>query len=81
MTNILPNLKTVIEFMPRYLRSSHEAAGNAGFYPHNGSCRVAVTGTWAGEIDPVWSEVVTGADPSKYPEVADDDWNDILCGE
>lgn len=30
----------VVETMPKGLRSSHEAAGNRGSYPHNGAARV-----------------------------------------
>jgi hypothetical protein len=29
----------VVETMPEHLRASHEAAGNAGHYPHNGAVR------------------------------------------
>jgi hypothetical protein len=32
-----------IEWMPPYLRSSHEAAGNRGVWPHNGAQRLRVT--------------------------------------
>lgn len=32
-----------VEWMPEHLRSSHEAAGNAGAWPHNGSVRLRVT--------------------------------------
>lgn len=29
----------VVEVMPCHLRASHAAAGNAGWYPHNGADR------------------------------------------
>ena len=32
----------VIEWMPEYLRASHEAAGNDGSYPDNGALRLRV---------------------------------------
>lgn len=32
----------VVEYMPEYLRASHQAAGNAGLYPANGAVRVRV---------------------------------------
>lgn len=64
----------LIETMPRYLRASHEAAGNAGCYPHNGAVR-AVTTTVAADAlvagDP-WSRVVRDAtvdDVASYPRV------------
>lgn len=31
-----------IEFMPRHLRSHHEAVGNRGTYPANGAVRIRV---------------------------------------
>jgi len=31
-----------IEWMPEYLRGSHEAAGNRGSWPHNGAERLRV---------------------------------------
>ena len=33
----------VVEWMPEYLRASHEAAGNSGRYPANGALRLRVT--------------------------------------
>lgn len=33
---------TVVEYMPVYHRSSHEAARNSGVWPRNGAQRVAV---------------------------------------
>lgn len=32
----------LVEYMPMHLRASHEAAGNRGYYPQNGSIRVCV---------------------------------------
>lgn len=29
-----------VEYMPRHLRASHEAAGNSGRWPHNGAARL-----------------------------------------
>jgi len=52
---------TLIEYMPEYLRASHEAAGNAGIYPHNGAVRAWVTGSpdeVAALLDTDWAEVV-----------------------
>lgn len=38
-----PKSETVIlEYMPEYLRASHEAAGNRGTYPANGAMRLRV---------------------------------------
>lgn len=38
-----PEAETVtLEYMPRWLRESHEAAGNSGRYPHNGAERAVV---------------------------------------
>lgn len=51
----------VVEYMPRYLRSSHEAAGNSGSYPHNGAIRVRVERSCAERII---------ADSPEYAEMA-----------
>ena len=32
-----------VEYMPEWLRASHEAAGNRGAYPANGAVRIRVT--------------------------------------
>lgn len=32
-----------VEYMPEWLRSSHEAAGNSGSYPANGAQRITVS--------------------------------------
>ena len=34
--------EVVVEWMPEYLRASHDAAGNSGSYPHNGAERLHV---------------------------------------
>lgn len=50
-----------VEWMPEYLRSSHEAARNAGTWPHNGSVRSRVHHECAEmmrECDPEWVEEV-----------------------
>lgn len=50
----------VVEYMPEHLRATHEAAGNPGVYPHNGSIRVAVYHGCAEMIvedDPDWASV------------------------
>jgi hypothetical protein len=49
---------TLIEYMPHYLRASHEAARNRGMYPQNGAVREWVRGM----VDPDdlddWASVV-----------------------
>jgi len=35
-----PDDTVVVEYMPMYLRASHEAAGGVGVYPHNGAVRI-----------------------------------------
>lgn len=51
-----------LEYMPRHLRASHEAAGNAGCYPHNGAVRLAVYSGCADDIIEAegdeWAQVV-----------------------
>jgi len=37
-----PSDTVVVEYMPAYLRASHEAAKNHGSYPANGAVRVRV---------------------------------------
>lgn len=39
-----------IELMPRYLRATHQAAGNMGRYPHNGAVRLQVSEDCATKI-------------------------------
>ena len=56
------NILSLIEYMPAYLRASHEAAGNRGVYPHNGAERVIVSGP----VDPTelsdWARIVREGD-------------------
>jgi hypothetical protein len=56
------NILSLIEYMPAFLRASHEAAGNRGVYPHNGSERVIVSGL----VDPRdlndWARIVREGD-------------------
>jgi hypothetical protein len=66
----------VVEWMPEYLRASHEAAGNSGWWPHNGAERVAVERSCAdllieGDGDypgDQWADIVGGEDPETYAE-------------
>lgn len=37
----------LVEWMPEYLRASHEAAGNWGRYPHNGAVRLRLESSCA----------------------------------
>lgn len=51
----------VVEYMPEQHRSSHEAAGNSGLYPHNGARRIRVETSCADRIvehDGEWAEVL-----------------------
>lgn len=51
----------VVEWMPPYLRGSHEAAGNEGRWPHNGAQRLLVDDACAERIvesDPKWASIV-----------------------
>jgi len=57
----LPDDLITVEYMPEYLRGSHEAAGNAGSWPHNGACRIRATEECAArmiEHDGEWCEIV-----------------------
>ncbi len=59
-----------VEWMPRWLRASHEAAGNSGSYPANGAHRYAVSRDLAAEMvddSPEWAAILDSADPSEYP--------------
>jgi len=50
-----------VEFMPRWLRESHDAARNRGAYPHNGSQRVRVCPECAEdmiEADGEWCRII-----------------------
>jgi hypothetical protein len=64
----------VVEYMPEYLRASHEAAGNPGVYPHNGASRIAAELSCAldlidSEGDSGWAAIVA-ADAGHYAEPA-----------
>ncbi len=63
----------VVEYMPEQFRASHEAAGNRGFYPHNGAVRYAMTRDEADDHldEDGWCFVVDGADPSQYERAAE----------
>jgi hypothetical protein len=53
----------VVEWMPEHLRASHVAAGNVGYWPHNGSQRVHVLPGCVQHIDQdEWVRVISGAD-------------------
>ena len=55
-----PAEMVMVEWMPEHFRASHEAAGNAGEWPHNGasrvlclpSCAEACVGPWATVVPP-----------------------------
>lgn len=52
----------VVEFMPAFLRASHEAAGNRGLYPANGAQRIRVARACAErmiEVDGDWCAQVS----------------------
>src|SRR5690606_29914076 len=56
-----PDDTVMVEFMPEHLRASHEAARNAGIYPHNGAVRVRCERSCAESIvehDPDWAWIV-----------------------
>jgi hypothetical protein len=63
------NILSLIEYMPAHLRASHEAAGNRGYYPHNGAERVIV----AGPVDPTdlsdWARIVREGDAEIFSDV------------
>lgn len=53
-----------VEVMPRQHRASHEAAGNRGQYPHNGSLRLLLERSCAErlvEYDPDWARIIGDA--------------------
>jgi hypothetical protein len=61
-----PRSETVlVEYMPEQHRSSHDAAGNAGSYPHNGAIRIRVQRDCADRLAHVWDEgeMTTELDP------------------
>lgn len=52
----------VVEWMLLHLRASHEAAGNSGVWPHNGSLRLPMHAPCAAQLlesDPQWTTVLT----------------------
>ena len=56
----------LVETMPVSLRASHEAAGSAGVYPHNGARRVLMHRADAEELceaDGGWSRIIRAARP------------------
>jgi len=62
----------VIEYMPAYLRASHQSAGNAGRWPDNGAARYAVTNDLADDMLEVfgeWCQIVPGARPRDYEQI------------
>lgn len=64
----------LVETMPRRLRESHVAAGNAGAYPHNGSIRVLMDRENAMQHDDDWTVIMrsaTAADLDHYDYVVD----------
>ena len=64
-----PNEMVVVEWMPFYLRASHEAAMNRGVYPHNGAERLVVHEDCADflvEEDGDWTEIIEEANPEEY---------------
>lgn len=51
----------LVEWMPEYLRASHEAARNSGVWPHNGAKRCIMARESAEalvESDPDWTEIL-----------------------
>ena len=61
----------IVEVMPEHLRASHEAAGNSGVYPHNGSERSILGREEAGDMvgdDPEWVSIVRAVRPDDWSE-------------
>jgi hypothetical protein len=59
----------VVEYMPKHLRASHQAAGNCGEWPHNGSIRVPCErgcADAAAAADPEWTVIIEGARVADY---------------
>lgn len=46
----------ILEYMPEHLRASHVAAGNRGWYPHNGANRIRVAKSCADLLTHVWED-------------------------
>ena len=60
----LDRTAVIVEWMPLHLRASHEAAGNRGAWPHNGSERLRVTldcAKMAEAYDASWGATVVEA--------------------
>lgn len=58
-----PSETVLVEWMPDYLRASHEAAGNSGSYPHNGAERIRMERSCAESIiadSDGWAATVVG---------------------
>src|SRR5690606_31539248 len=56
-----PDDTVVVEYMPMYLRASHEAAGGIGVYPHNGAVRIRCERSCAESIvehDADWAWII-----------------------
>lgn len=70
---------TLIEYMPECFRNAHREARNSGVYPHNGACRVWVSGEVAEEdLDPDWAGVVECGEPPEDVLVLEDVPTDAL---
>lgn len=70
---------TLIEYMPRHLRASHEAARNDGSYPANGAIRDYVVGPVnPSDLHPRWARVIADGldsipdDEPAYDEIPED---------
>lgn len=61
-----------VEFMPDWIRDSHEASGNSGSYPHNGAERYAVSKSCTDslDLDEEWCQIIS-APASRYAEEAE----------
>jgi hypothetical protein len=69
-----PQHETVIvEYMPDFLRGSHSAAGNSGFWPHNGALRLRVERSCAERLTHEYDEDGRMTDePSEWAEILDE---------
>lgn len=64
-----PRETVVVEYMPPEHRASHEAAGNAGVYPHNGAVRIRCERSCADRLAHVWVDGEETADLDPYVSV------------
>lgn len=74
---------SLIEYMPMWLRSSHEAAGNSGAYPLNGAVRVWVEGDYRADaelLDEEWSSCIRSAPQLPEHETAEELPEDAMRG-